>query len=59
MDKYFCLHLNKRFNNKLIDINKPCNNKSYKQVNISSENETYKDDLNDVIIDKHLLIYLP
>jgi hypothetical protein len=57
MDKYFCLHLNKRFNNKLIDIKKTCDNKNDKKVNISSVNETYKDDL--TYIEKHLLIYLP
>jgi hypothetical protein len=57
MDKYFCLHLNKRFNNKPIDIKKTCDNKSYKQVTISSENDKYKDDL--TYFEKHLLIYLP
>lgn len=57
MDKYFCLHLNKRFNNKSNDIKKTCDNKSDKQVTISSENNKYKDDL--IYIEKHLLIYLP
>lgn len=57
MDKYFCLHLNKRFNNKSIDIKKICDNKNDKQVTVSSENDKYKDDL--TYFEKQLLIYLP
>ena len=58
MDKYFCLHLNKRFNQKSVYKNPTCENKIDKQETKSYQNnEKFNENLKD--IEKHLLMYLP
>jgi len=58
MDKYFCLHLNKRFNQKSLYKKPTCNNTINKHETKSDQNnKKYKENLK--YIEKHLLMYLP
>jgi hypothetical protein len=58
MDKYFCLHLNKRFNQRSLYKKPICENKIDKQETKSCQkNDKSKENLQ--YIEKALLIYLP